>query len=295
VLRCQTQQGPEGLPSQTKCGKPGKCPVKLRLLRGGWGGTIRQRLSAPGNLMRWVAMPEAGPIGGSMKLMKNRIAALVLALLLGPVLLCASDLPKPVLPVGTRVSVQLISALSTSADRSGDTFTAKVEDPIFAEGMEVVPAGSTLRGHVTFVKPPGRVKGKAEMRLVADGILLKDGREYMFTGELTNSDESSVKVKGSEGTIQGKGKSAKQAAKESGIGAAIGAGGGAIAAGGTGALYGVGIGAVAGLIHALATHNKDVVLQSGTELAFVLTSPGKESKASQTKGASVPFVCETCR
>jgi hypothetical protein len=227
--------------------------------------------------------------------MKNRMMGLILALLAAPALSGASDLPKPDLPVGTRISVQLISTLSSSADRPGDTFTAKVEDPIFAQGSEVVPAGSTLRGHVTFVKPPGRVKGKAEMRLVADAIVLQDGREYTFAGQLTDDAGSSVKVNGNEGTIEGQGKSTKQAAKEAGIGAAAGAGGGVLAAGGTGALYGAGIGAVAGLIHSLAKHHKDVVLQSGTEMMFVLTSPGKIAKASQSKGTPVPFVCQSCQ
>jgi hypothetical protein len=230
-----------------------------------------------------------------MNHMKLRMTGLLLALLAAPALMCASELPKPDIPAGTRVNVQLISTLSSSADKAGDLFTAQVEDSVFAQGMEVIPSGSTLRGHVTFVKPPGRVKGKAEMRLVADSILLKDGNEYTFSGQLTDGTDSSVKVNGSEGTIEGKGKSAKQAAKESGIGAAIGAGGGAMAAGGTGALYGAGIGAVAGLIHTLAKHHKDVVLQPGTELVFVLTSPGKIGKASQTKGTPVPFVCQSCQ
>jgi len=230
-----------------------------------------------------------------MYCMKSRMMGLILALLAAPALLGASDLPKPELPVGTRVSVQLISTLSSSADRAGDTFTAKVQDPIFAQGSEVVPAGSTLRGHVTFVKPPGRVKGKAEMRLVADAIVLQDGHEYTLAGQLTDDAGSSVKVNGNEGTVQGEGKSKKQAAKEAGIGAAVGAGGGVMAAGGTGALYGAGIGAVAGLIHTLAKHHKDVVLQPGTELVFVLTSPGKMAKASQSKGTPVPFVCQNCQ
>jgi hypothetical protein len=240
-------------------------------------------------------LPVGSRMGGGMKNIKIRMSALILALLAGPALLAASELPKPVLPVGTRVSVQLISALSSSADKTGDIFTAQVQDPIFADGMEVIPAGSTLRGHVTFVKPPGRVKGKAEMRLVADGIVLKDGHEYVFTGELTDTSDPSAKVNGSEGTVQGQGKSKKEAAKESGIGAAVGAGAGAIGAGGTGALYGAGIGAVAGLIHSLAKHHKDVVLQSGTELAFVLTSPGKETQATGVKGPPVPFVCQSCK
>lgn len=227
--------------------------------------------------------------------MKSRMMGLILALLAAPALLSASELPKPELPVGTRVSVSLISTLSSSADRAGDTFTAKVLDPIFAKGVEVVPAGSTLRGHVTFVKPPGRVKGKAEMRLVADAIVLQDGHEYTLAGQLTDDAGSSVKVNGNEGTIEGKGKSKKQAAKEAGIGAAAGAGVGTMAGGGTGALYGAGIGALAGLIHTLAKHHKNVVLQPGTEMTFVLTSPGKIAQASQSKGTPVPFVCQSCR
>ncbi len=225
--------------------------------------------------------------------MKNGMAGLLLVLF-APALLSASNLPKAELAVGTRLSVTLISTLSSSADKAGDLFTAQVQDPIFAEGIEVVPAGSTLRGHVTFVKPPGRVKGKAEMRLVADSIVMKDGHEYTFSGQLTDDTGSSVKVNGSEGTIAGRGKSKTQAAKEAGIGAAAGAGVGAIAAGGTGALYGAGIGAVAGLIHTLAKHHKDVVLQPGTELVFVLTSPGKLANATESKGTPVPFVCQSC-
>jgi hypothetical protein len=225
---------------------------------------------------------------------KHRMTGLILTLLAAPLLLSASDLPKPELPVGTQVSVTLISTLSTSADRAGDTFTAKVQDPVFAKGIEAVPAGSTLRGHVTFVKPPGRVKGKAQMRLVADAIVLEDGREYTFAGQLTDGNDSSVKVNGNEGTIQGKGKSKTQAAKEAGVGAAAGAGVGALGAGGTGALYGAGIGALAGLIHTLAKHHKNVVLQPGTPLMFVLTSSGKIAKATKSKGTPVPFVCQSC-
>ena len=64
-------------------------------------------------------------------------------------------------------------------------------------------------------------------------------------------------------------------------------------AGGTGALYGAGIGAVAGLIHSLAKHHQNVVLQPGTPLAFLLTSPGQIATASQSKGTPVPFVCQS--
>jgi hypothetical protein len=222
----------------------------------------------------------------------RRVSASIIIFLAAPMFLAAAN-PQPVIPTGTKIDVQMISALSSSANRSGDLFTAQVQDPIFIGGEQVVPAGSTLRGHVTFVKPPGRVKGKAEMRLVGDSLVTKDGQAYTFTAELANGNGSDVKVDGKEGTVEGSGK--KQAAKESGIGAAAGAGVGAIAAGGTGALYGAGIGAVAGLIHTLAKHHKDVVINSGTSLVFELTSPASPAKATSTEAGSVPFICTTCR
>src|SRR5487761_1299431 len=187
--------------------------------------------------------------------MKNilTVAGMILALTLAPNLLRAAS--QAAIPAGTRIDVELTSPLSTSANQDGDPFTAKVEDPIFAGGQEVIHVGSTLHGHVTFVKPPGRVKGKAEMRLVADNIVTKDGKEYSFKGQLADNNSGDVKVKGSEGTVQGAGKSAKRGAEETGIGAAAGAG----------------VGALVRVIHTLAKHHKNLVLHPGTELTFVLS------------------------
>lgn len=202
--------------------------------------------------------------------------------------------PAAVLPTGTQVHVQLTTTLSSSANQQGDPFLAEVEQPIFGHGEELIPAGSTLRGHITFVRPPGRVRGKAEMRLVADSITTKAGVRYVFAGQLAqNTYQDGVKV-GSEGTVVGKGKSLKDAAKDSGIAAAAGAGVGAITDGGQGALYGAGIGAAALAIHSLLKHHKNVVLGAGTELTFVLTSPMVESHSKGPAGPSVPFICTSC-
>lgn len=227
---------------------------------------------------------------------KHWLLATILSIAVTPCVLSAAGNTEPVIPAGTRVDVQLTSPISTSANQQGDPFTAEVEDPIFSHGQEVIPAGSTLRGHVTFVKPPGRAKGKAEMRLVADSILTKSGKQYSFNAQLASNDsQDGVKVKGDEGTLEGPGKDKKKGAEEAGIGAAAGAGIGAIAAGGDGALYGAGIGAAAGLIHMLARHHKDIVLHPGTPLTFVLSTPATESKASKLAPVSTPFVCTTCQ
>jgi hypothetical protein len=158
-----------------------------------------------------------------------------------------------------------------------------VIEPIFAQGREVVPANSRVEGHITYLKPAGRAVGKGEMRIVADTITTPEEGTFTIVASLQDSQGGQdAKVKDEEGTIQGPGKDAKEAAKEAGIGAAAGAGVGVMTAGGKGALYGAGIGVVAAAIHVLAKKHKGVVLPAGTEMTFVL------SRASLSKQVPTP-------
>jgi hypothetical protein len=175
------------------------------------------------------------------------------------------------LPSGTELVVKLTNTLSTKGSEEGDPWAGKVAEPIFAGGQEVVPANSTVRGRVTFVKVAGRATGRGEMRLVAETISTPEQGTFTIVAQLQNAqDNTGTKVKDSEGTVEGPAKSAKEAAKEAGIGAAVGAGVGTLAHGGTGALYGMAIGAMAGVIHTVAKKHQGPLLPPGTELTFVL-------------------------
>jgi hypothetical protein len=175
------------------------------------------------------------------------------------------------LPSGTELIVRLTNTLSTKGSEEGDPWVGKVGEPIFAGGQEVVPVESTVRGHVTFLKPAGRATGRGEMRLVAETISVTDQGTYTIVALLKNADDNSgSKVKDAEGTVEGPGKSDKSVAKEAGIGAAVGAGGGLLLDGGKGALYGAAIGAMAGVVHSVAKKHQGVLLPPGTELTFVL-------------------------
>jgi type IV secretion system protein VirB10 len=173
------------------------------------------------------------------------------------------------LPAGTELQVELITTLSSKTNDTGDLWTGKVVEPIFGHGGEIVPDGSMVDGHITYVKGPGRVKGKGEMRLVVDSISTPDRSKYDIVASLTEA--QGEKVKDEEGTMQGPGKDEKGTAVETGVGAAAGAGVGAIAHGGTGALYGAGIGAMAGLAHGVLKKGKDIVVPQGTEMTFVIS------------------------
>ncbi len=199
---------------------------------------------------------------------RSKFAAGLAAVLVFSTLSFAAD-DAITLPAGSELRVELITTLSTKTNDAGDFWTAKVVEPIFGKGGEIVPEGSTVDGHVAYVKEPGRVKGKGEMRLIADSITTPDSSKYDIVASL--QDAQGAKVKGEEGTIQGPGKDTKGTAVETGVGAAAGAGIGAIADGGTGALYGMGIGAAAALAHGALKKGKNIVLPQGAELTFVIS------------------------
>ncbi len=183
------------------------------------------------------------------------------------------------IPAGSSLDVRLTTTLSTRTSQEGDLWTGKVVDPIFAKGQEIVPAGSTVEGHVTFVKQPGRVKGRGEMRLLVDSISTMEGVSFNTAAGLENvQGAEGTKVEGEEGTIKGP-SSTKSDAKTVGIGAGVGAGVGAIAAGGKGSLYGAGIGAAAAAVRGLLKRGKDIVLPQGSELTFIIPRdvPGKKA------------------
>jgi len=192
-------------------------------------------------------------------------------ILAGSLLAWAADDSDIALPAGTQLVVRLTNTLSTKGSEEGDPWAGKVEEPIFSGGEEVVPANSTVRGRVTFLKPAGRATGRGEMRLVAETVSTPEHGTFTIVAQLKDADDNKgSKVKDAEGTIEGPGKSDKSVAKEAGIGAAIGAGGGLMVDGGKGALYGMAIGAMAGVIHSVAKKHQGVLLPPGTELTFVL-------------------------
>ena len=108
------------------------------------------------------------------------------------------------LPAGSNLNVRLTTTLSTRTNQSGDPWMAQVVEPIISGGEEVVPTGSTVEGRVTYVKPPGRVKGVGEMRLIAESITTVEGTRYLISASLEDAQGAEgAKVKGEEGTIKG--------------------------------------------------------------------------------------------
>jgi len=208
---------------------------------------------------------------------------------------------RATLPAGTALHVRLSTTLTSKTNATGDTFTGMVEQPVIVDGKTIVPDGSYVDGHLAFIKPSGRIRGRAEMRIVLDEITTPDDVKYALNGTLQEAHGAPCAQAGSddEGTIKGCGKSKKDAAKGAAIASAVGAGAGATvgmgheiecryygncggAGMGTDVMYGAGIGAGTALIYSLLRHEKEVILVEGTDLTFVVNRRVDASQAAST-------------
>jgi hypothetical protein len=173
---------------------------------------------------------------------------------------------------GTKIAFTLNNGLSTKSNREGDPFSGVVSRSVRVGDQVVIPEGSVVRGQVSHVQRPGRVKGRGELGLRFDRLEIPGGESYDLSASLTDLDEKEKETVTEEGQVKGEG-SKKRDAAEIGAGAGIGAVIGAIAGGGKGAAIGAGGGAAAGTGLVLLQRGKDIDLKRGREMAIQLDRP----------------------
>jgi hypothetical protein len=160
-------------------------------------------------------------------------------------------------PVGTALSLSLITPVSSETAKVETPVTARLRQPIVVDGYTVVPAGATLHGDVIEVERAGRVKGRSRLVIRFSEVMVSGQRDPFRTNALTFEGE------------QTKGEDAVKVGGGAGIGAVIGG----IVGGASGAAKGAAIGGAAGAGTVLATRGRDVTLAEGAELNTTTASP----------------------
>jgi type IV secretion system protein VirB10 len=179
-------------------------------------------------------------------------------------------------PEGTVIPIVLTAFLNTKSSQVGDTLYADTTYPIWIQQRLVIPKGSTIRGTVTEVMRPGKIKGKGRLAVRFDDILLPNGVKHdlvaVFKGIHGSGDE---KMDRKTETVSGgasRGVDAGTVVGTSSEGAIIGA---VVNQGAKGAVIGAGAGAAAGLAMVLFTRGRDLVLNPGTLFELELKRPMK--------------------
>lgn len=172
-------------------------------------------------------------------------------------------------PSGTKLRVRMNSTLNSKTARVGDTFTANVTEPVYADnGVIVIPAGSTVTGRVDSAQAArkGGKPGTIDVSFVS--VRTPNGTSRSINGSLTDLYTDDAKSD-TEGRATGDKLGHRKIIFIGGGGAGGAVLGGAIG-GGKGALIGGIIGAVAGGIAENQTKGEDAEVRSGTELGVYL-------------------------
>lgn len=171
-------------------------------------------------------------------------------------------------PSNTIIRARLNEGLNSGEARVGDRFTANTVEPVYAaNGVEVVPVGSRIGGHVTQVKRAGK-RSPGNITVGFDSIRLPNGRTAVINGSLTTLEADNVNAD-NEGTVKGTSNRKRDAVF---IGGGVGAGAiiGGIAGGGKGAVIGGILGGALGTGARVLEKEKEAQVKSGTEFGVIL-------------------------
>jgi len=183
-------------------------------------------------------------------------------------------------PAGTKVLLQLRSALNTKSAKPGDGVYLSSTFPVVVGNRVMIPNGVYVQGVVDRVQRGGRIKGKAQLDMHFTSIIFPNGSVVEIPGvvdSVPGTKNQTVKNDG-EGTIEQNGDKGRNAGRTAEIalpsGAGVGTIGGAVSGHPIeGGLAGLAAGAATVGIVSLFTRNADVDIPSGTQVEMVLQRP----------------------
>lgn len=158
-------------------------------------------------------------------------------------------------PSGTTLRLSLDTPVSSETSSVEDAVVARLTAPVRVDGVEVIPAGSVVRGTVASAQSAGKVKGRASLGLHFTSLTAYDER-YNISARWAAEAES---TKGDD-------------AKKIGIGAGAGAIVGGILGGKKGAATGAVIGGGAGTAMVLTSEGKPIALAAGADISTSLAN-----------------------
>ena len=185
-----------------------------------------------------------------------------------------------IVPAGTKILLQLRSAINTKSAKVGDGVYLDSTFPVVVGNRVMIPAGVYVQGTVDRVERAGHMSGKSQLDMHFTSIIFPNGSVVEVPGMVNNlpgATDQTVKNDG-EGTVEqnpNKGRNAgkvAQVALPTGatIGTITGIHSGHPLAGGLG---GLAAGAAAIGIATLFTRGADVNIPNGTQVEMVLQRP----------------------
>jgi type IV secretion system protein VirB10 len=176
-------------------------------------------------------------------------------------------------PAGTHLPLVLHNAITTRNAHAGDPVYLETLFPIVIDQHILIPAGSYVQGEIQEAKRPGKVKGRGELSIRLNTMILPNGYTVNFNAVPSNAGTGGNETTDKEGHVKGdsdKTSDVGTVVKSTGIGAGVGALATRTA---TGAGVGAGVGAAVGLATVLLTRGPELELPRGSTIEAVLDRP----------------------
>jgi hypothetical protein len=94
---------------------------------------------------------------------------------------------RVLLPEGSVIIVRTATPLQSANAQPGEAFSTVVVDTVRVDNYTVIPAGSRVRGVISFVRPATRQESGV-IEVAFDRLTLPDGTVYPIDGKLTSTD-----------------------------------------------------------------------------------------------------------
>jgi hypothetical protein len=177
------------------------------------------------------------------------------------------------IPAGTYLLMKLISPLHTTSSTPGSGVYLETVFPVVANDRVAIPEHTRVMGVVADERRPGRIQGRAQMRLKFTQIILPNDHELSIAGNLQSVPGSNKnRTVNHEGTIEPVDQidaDVYTVAKTTGVGVLVGSIRHVGIGVGPGALMGAGL----GLGKVLFTRGNEISLPVGTRVEMVLQRP----------------------
>jgi hypothetical protein len=186
-------------------------------------------------------------------------------------------------PAGVHARLMLLSTLSASESKQGESFQARLQEPMRQDEHVLLPEGCVFRGHIARLAPPRRLSRAGSMQLVFDSVQLPGGTVQKVVASLSGieTDRHQPTKMDSEGGLKGGHQNTRDAVAAAAVAIVVGhladeaasspieAGASAAAGNIAGPLVGVG----AGVLFYLAGRGNDVEVPQYTEMEITFGRP----------------------
>lgn len=212
-----------------------------------------------------------------------------------------ADRPTYTVPAGTKVLLELLSAIDTRSAKPGDGVYLASTFPVVIGNRVLIPPGVYVQGVIDRVARAGRFHGRAQLDMHFTSMIFPNGTVVEIPGvvnSLPGAKQQTVKEDG-EGTIEQAGRKGRHAGEVAKVGIPTGGTIGAIAGiesghAVAGGLAGVGAGLAAAGLVSLFTRGADVDIPNGTQVEMVLQRPlvlqAENFVGADASGAGHPLV-----